>query len=98
MTKRYILGDFIPYLHTQFQIGGEEKLQLELTSATDHSNAQLEQFSLIFTGPVSPCLPQRLYELSHSQMGNVELFLVPIGPDKTGMGYEAAFSRFIASR
>lgn len=96
MTKLHTLGDFTPHLHTQFQVEGEEKL--ELTSATDHSNAQLEQFSLIFTGPVSPCLPQRLYALSHPQMGNVELFLVPVGPDKTGMRYEAVFSRFIESR
>ena len=97
MTKLYVLGDFTPYLHTQFQIGDEEKLELELTSATDYSNAQLEQFSLIFTGPISPCLPQRLYELSHPQMDNVELFLVPVGPDKTGNLYEAAFSRFVQS-
>jgi hypothetical protein len=98
MTKLHTLADFTPHLHTQFQIVGEEKLELELTSATDHSNAQLEQFSLIFTGAVSPCLPQRLYALSHPHMGDVELFLVPVGPDKTGMQYEAAFSRFVEPR
>ena len=98
MTKLHALGDFTPHLHAQFQIAGEEKLELELTSATDYSNAQLEQFSLIFTGPVSPCLQQRLYVLLHPQMGNVELFLVPVGPGKTGMQYEAAFSRFVEPR
>lgn len=96
--KLHKLEDFIPHLHTRFQVAGEEKLELELTSATNHSNAQLEQFSLIFTGKASPCLPQRLYELTHPRMGHVELFLVPVGPDETGMRYEAAFSRFVESR
>ena len=83
MTKLHTLGDFSPYLHTQFQIAGEEKL--ELTSVTDQSNAQLEQFSLIFTGAVSPCSPQRLYALSHPQMGNVELFSgTPSAPTRQG--------------
>jgi uncharacterized protein DUF6916 len=98
MMKALKLEDFIPHGHGRFQVAGEVPLELELTSATDHSNAQLEQFSLIFTGPVSPCLPQRLYELFHPGMGNVELFLVPVGPGETGMLYEAAFSRFIESR
>jgi hypothetical protein len=98
MIEPLKLEDFIPHVHSQFQIAGEEKVELELTSATDHSNAQLEQFSLIFTGAVSPYLPQRLYALSHPHMGNVELFLVPVGPDQTGMRYEAAFSRFVDPR
>jgi hypothetical protein len=97
MMKSLELEDFIPHVHTRFRVAGEEELELELTSATDRSNAQLVQFSLIFTGPVSSCLPQRLYELSHLRMGNVELFLVPVGPDRAGMGYEAAFSRFVES-
>ena len=97
MTRLHTLNDFIPHLHTPFEVGGEEKLELDLTSATDLSNAQLEQFSLIFTGPISPCLPQRLYDLSHPRLGNVELFLVPVGPDEAGMKYEAIFSRFVES-
>ena len=91
------LEDFMPHVHTRFRVTEATELELELTAATDRSNAQLEQFSLIFIGPASSCLPQRLYELSHSQMGNIERFLVPLGPDKTGMRYEAAFSRFVES-
>lgn len=92
------LEDILPHVHTRFQVAGEVPLELELASATDRSNSRLEQFSLIFAGPASPCLPQRLYELSHAGMGNVELFLVPVGPDETGMQYEAAFSRFVESQ
>lgn len=95
MSGVLTLNEFAPYLHTRFRVGQYEGYELELTEVIDRSNAQLEQFSLIFTGIPSPWLPQGLYKLAHSQMGEYELHLVPIGPDAAGMRYEAAFSRFI---
>jgi hypothetical protein len=95
--KLLTLADFIPHLHTRFKVADKDDDELELTSATDRSNAQLVQFSLIFTGVASPYLPQGVYELTHPRMGNLELFLVPVGPDLTGMRYEAVFSRFAES-
>lgn len=89
------LGDFAEHLHTRFLVAGEGDQELVLTSATDLSNDRLEQFSLVFTGKASPWLPQRLYRLTHAGMGEIELFLVPIGPVAAGMQYQAAFSRFI---
>ena len=49
-------------------------------------------FSLIFRSPPGAPLPQRIYLLHHEQLGALELFLVPIGPDEAGMCYEAVFS------
>ena len=49
-------------------------------------------FSLLFRGPMSPSLPQKIYVLDHETLGKVELFLVPIGPDQAGMRYEAVFN------
>jgi hypothetical protein len=95
MTERLTILDFAPQRHTRFRVAQMENCELELTEITDYSNAQLEQFSLIFTGAVSPWLRQGLYTLVHPQMQECELFLVPIGPDEAGMRYEAAFSRFI---
>jgi hypothetical protein len=37
-------------------------------------------------------MPQRIYRLQHEELGQLELFLVPIGPDADGMCYEAVFS------
>jgi hypothetical protein len=37
-------------------------------------------------------LPQRIYRLEHEQMGPLELFIVPVGPDGDGLGYEAIFT------
>jgi hypothetical protein len=50
------------------------------------------QFSLVFRGPATAVLPQSTYQLSHAELGELDLFLVPIGPDAEGMRYEAAFA------
>ena len=48
-------------------------------------------FSLLFHGPPTPILPQRIYPVDHGAIGAFELFLVPLGPDRVGMRYEAVF-------
>lgn len=49
-------------------------------------------FNLLFRGPMSPVLPQRIYRFEHDSIGTFELFIVPIGPDAIGMRYEAIFN------
>jgi hypothetical protein len=49
-------------------------------------------FSLVFRSPPGAPMPQRIYRLQHEELGDLELFLVPIGPDADGMCYEAVFS------
>ena len=53
---------------------------------------QREPFSLIFLGPRQPVLPQRMYNFDFGQLGSFEIFIVPIGPDSSGMKYEAVFA------
>jgi hypothetical protein len=36
--------------------------------------------------------PQGTYRLSHEKLGNMDLFMVPIGPGEQGMRYEISFS------
>jgi hypothetical protein len=95
MGEGLTLEDFAPHVYTRFHLAAMEDYELELAEVTDHSNERLEQFSLIFTGISSPWLPQGAYKLAHPQMGDCELFLVPIGPDTSGMRYQAVFSRLI---
>jgi hypothetical protein len=95
MSEKLTISDFAPHLHTRFRVSQPEGYELELAEVTDDSNAQLEQFSLIFTGTASSWLQQGSYKLAHPQMRECELFLVPIGPDAAGMRYQAVFSRFI---
>jgi hypothetical protein len=49
-------------------------------------------FSIVFRGPATPILPQRIYRLEHPAIGSFDLFLVPIGPDERGLRYEAIFT------
>ena len=49
-------------------------------------------FSLIFLGRDPRVLPQRLYRLAHDQMGQLTLFLVPVGKDAEGVSYQALFN------
>ena len=95
MAERPTIQDFAPHLHTCFGVAQVDDYELELTEVSDLSNERLEQFSLIFTGIATPWLEQRIYKLIHPQMGECELFLVPLGPDAAGMRYQAAFSRLI---
>jgi hypothetical protein len=98
MSEGPTLQDFAPYLHTRFRVSQFTDYEVELSEIIDHSNPQLEQFSVIFTGAASPWLPQGLYALAHPSMQECEIFLVPLGPDATGMRYEAVFSRFVCAQ
>jgi len=49
-------------------------------------------FSLLFREPTGRRLPQRIYVLEHERLGELGLFLVPLGPDRQGMRYEAVFT------
>jgi hypothetical protein len=95
MPERWTGQDFIPHLHTIFKIETPLALELELKEVSDRSNARIEQFSLLFAGPPSPLLPQGTYALQHARMGEVSLFLVPLGPRNGRMIYQAVFTRLI---
>lgn len=51
-----------------------------------------QQFSLVFTGPPSPLLPQATWQLTHAELGSFETFLVPLGPAEDAMRYEAVYA------
>jgi hypothetical protein len=73
---------------------GEQTLPLHL--------AQVEQlgpsirdggsFSMLFIGPQEPVLRQAIYTLQRDGLGDIELFIVPVGPQQGGMGYQALFN------
>jgi len=72
-------------------------VELKLTEAELLKTRQLPpngrpSFSLIFAGETEQMLPQRLYWLENDQMGQVELFLVPVGKTPNGFEYQALFN------
>lgn len=51
-----------------------------------------EAFSVLFRDAGGAHHPQRIYPVHHPTLGELGLFLVPIGPDAQGMLYEAVFA------
>jgi hypothetical protein len=81
----------------QIRLGEARMFDLVLAQVTGlnpaHASPRKEPFSIIFLGPKTPILPQRTYSMTHPTLGTFDIFIVPVGPDKTGyMQYEAVFN------
>ncbi|MFK7972213.1 MAG: hypothetical protein AB8F95_17720 [Bacteroidia bacterium] len=89
---------FLPHLNTVFNLpfSDREPLPLELIEVKElvkHPETPREPFSLVFRNEMKEQhLIQNFYQLQHKALGDVSLFLVPIGPDDQGMRYEALFN------
>ena len=77
----------------------EPPVEVELVEAralaaqdTDDGSVRRSPFSLLFRANGASDLPQHTYRLEHAALGDLDLFLVPIGPDAVGMRFEAVFS------
>ena len=96
MPENLTCRTFSGLLRNTFRVvlPGSPPLPLELTEVTEHSSSpQVESFSLIFRGPLAPRLPQQIHKVEHDKLGAFDLFLVPIGPEKERMCYQAVFNR-----
>jgi hypothetical protein len=98
-------ADFQPHLHQTFRVRlpSSDPIDLELhevTAGGPHAAAEAaaagrrQPFSLVFLGPPSDqYLVQATHSVAHEQMGEMSLFLVPLGPTaERRMRYEAVFT------
>jgi hypothetical protein len=93
---------FAEHVGSRFRVfhGTEALLELELFKVADLRSpwqgetpaGKRAPFSLLFRGQKAPWLVQHVYRLEHDRLGSLELFLVPVGPDESGMRYEAIFN------
>jgi hypothetical protein len=93
--------EFSQHVNTKFRVNldAEKSVDLELTEVkgyTTRHNEQtgMERFSIYFQGPGEPPLPQQLYTFQHDQMGEFEIFVVPLSLNAQGYRYEAVFNYF----
>lgn len=87
---------FSDHLNTNFKVdaGSSGPVTLRLAAVNEPSTSpNIELFSLIFQGPVTPRLPQRIYAVEHEKIGAFSLFLSAIAADQEGISYEAVFHR-----
>ncbi len=99
--------DFKPFLKQTFQIIAEPSASVEAeliqvkelpVAYEDEIDAEdaptrRKPFSLLFrSAQKDEYLPQKIYTIQHDQMGSLDIFLVPLGPDSEGMRYQAIFT------
>ena len=81
---------------TRFQVQVDEStnVELELVEVSELKiYPRQEEFSVVFRGPADAFLDQGGRLFTHDQMGQFELFIVPIRQDAQGIYYEAVFNR-----
>ena len=59
------------------------------------SNEVQESFSLRFRGPSEAPMVQHIYRLDNKALGSMNIFLVPIKKDESGLYYEAVFNHLV---
>ena len=97
MLETLTKEDWTKHLGENFQVDTDnsDSLVIKLTAVSGYGQSlggNREAFSLLFCGSPRPVLPQRIYRISHANLGELDIFLVPIGPQADGMGYEAVFT------
>ena len=101
MTRSYTKALFQPLLNDIFtiELASSEQINLQLLEikslGTQHpENSSNEAFALYFLDKDHPrsYLPQAIFTLKHAELGDLELFVVPMGPQKEGMLYEVIFT------
>ena len=102
MLDKVTVSDFAEHVDSTFRLHHEadspvdvkliEATELGAGSGPEGEPAKRKPFSLVFRGPKESDLQQQIYKMEHDKLGTLEIFLVPIGPDKEGKCYEAIFT------
>lgn len=98
MLESFTCETFQPHMGDTFRLhlDAPPPLDVVLTEASELPVSSPQRprapFSIVFRGPPTVVLPQRIYAVEHPGIGTFELFLVPIGSDDEGVRYEAVFT------
>lgn len=91
------VADFEPHLNTVFQLhyGQGEMLEVTLIEAKARGMAEpgrRQGFALLLQSTINDYLQQGIYHITHEVVEPMDLFIVPIGTNQTGMRYEIIFN------
>ena len=95
MLENLTKESFDSHLGSSFRLHAEDSIvevRLVECRSLSETDRKREPFSIVFRAPMETGLPQNTYRLEHDEMGSLDLFIVPIGPDSEGMRYEAVFT------
>lgn len=80
--------------NSKFQVQADTPVELELVQVSEFKlYPRQEEFTVTFRGPLNAYLGQGVRPFTHDQMGEFELFIVPVKQDADGFYYEAVFNR-----
>ena len=93
-------GEFSQQINSVFRtrLGDGSDIDLRLVQFDEHAvNATQENYSLLFQAPADMPPVQSIYRLDHEALGEMDLFLVPVKKDDSGLYYEAVFNQLIGA-
>jgi hypothetical protein len=96
MTDGLTHEAFANCLNTTFRIRVDDSATVDalLIEVSEHLlSPKQERFAIVFRAPNEMVLGQGTRRCHHDQMGEFDLFLVPISRDEQGTRYEAVFNR-----
>lgn len=85
---------FDPHLGPGFTLHADRTIPLELVSISSlptRRGAARASFSLLLRAAERSHVPQAVYTITHAELGRMDAFIVPLGPDQVGMTYEIIF-------
>ena len=88
---------FAQNVNTKFHVLADDtnQVELELAEVSELKPQKAhDQFAVVFRGPLNAFMGQGLHSFNHDQLGQFELFIVPVRQDGQGFYYEAVFNRF----
>lgn len=78
----------------EVELEPEKSIELELVEISElKQSATQEQFTVVFLGPNEIFLGQGIRQMKHEELGELEIFIVPIAQEQNGYRYEAVFNR-----
>lgn len=77
-------------------VGGECGLRLVRVNQLKGTGSGRAPFSLLFQGPADPVYSQQNFTLSHADIGEVTLFMVPVGRDGDPVSGPVLYEAIIA--
>jgi hypothetical protein len=108
MTENSNKASFFRHLGERFSVRLDSSEQIEMvlieveglskpgkdpgSEPKDPDEIRKDPFTALFRGPHEPFLRQKIRELEHDQMGEIEIFMVPVGRDEMGLYYESVFN------
>lgn len=85
---------FAGQVNSKFQVNvGAERFETVLTGVSDlKTTPAQESFSLIFQMPENFPAEQGIYRFENTEIGNHEIFVVPIGKTSDGFEFQAVYN------